>query len=113
MLNAYHVLVVIYPDAGEPVTDGRRQYRRDNVEKALMKVGPVRPSDGAANCGSRSLRFAGGTGVDRPSAIRRRQQASHLSAERSGYSGGWGQHGRQPDLTNPFPGKWTSRAANW
>jgi hypothetical protein len=40
VLNAQRVLVVIYPDAGEPVTDmGANSTARDNVEKALMKWG--------------------------------------------------------------------------
>jgi hypothetical protein len=40
VLNAHTVLVVIYPDAGEPVTNPTaNRTAQDNVETALMKWG--------------------------------------------------------------------------
>jgi hypothetical protein len=105
VLNAQTVLIVINPDAGEPLTNPTaNQAARDGVEKAMMKWG-------------------------RYSLVMEAQTADLVIAVRKGHAGGptisnspadnrpviyqpsggdvrvAGQHGRPPDLTSPSLGR--------
>jgi hypothetical protein len=110
VLKAQTVLVVIYPDAGEPVTNPTaNRTAQDNVEKALMKWGRFR-------------------------LVMDAQTADLIIAVRKGHAGGptisnspidnrpviiqpgdgsirvGGQQGRPPDLNHPGPGGPTDRS---
>ena len=104
VLNAHRVLVVIYPDAGEPLTDlNANQNARDSVERALMKWGRFElamESQTADLVIAVRRGHAGGPTIsnsptdDRPVIY----QPGGVDT-RAG-----GQHGQPPDLSNPFPG---------
>lgn len=109
VLNAHHVLVVIYPDAGEPVTDmGANSTARDNVEKALMKWGRfdlvMEPQTADLVIAVRRGHGSGPTIGNSPTDNRPVIYQPSGADTRVG-----GQHGRQPDLTNPFPGGMDNR----
>jgi hypothetical protein len=104
VLNAQRVLVVIYPDAGEPVTDmGANSTARDNVEKALMKWGrfslAMEPQTADLVIAVRKGHGSGPTISNSPTDNRPVIYQPSGADTRVG-----GQHGHQPDLTNPFPG---------
>src|SRR5258706_4394844 len=109
VLKAQTVLVVIHPDAGEPLTNPTaNRTAQDNVEKALMKWGRLR-------------------------LVMDAQTADLVIAVRKGHAGGptitnsptdnppvivqpnggdirvGGQQGRPPDLTNPGLGESANR----
>jgi hypothetical protein len=109
VLNAQTVLVVIYPDAGEPLTNPTaNRTAQDNVEKALMKWGRFRLVMDAQTANlviAVRKGHAGGPTIsnspidDRPVIVQP--------------SGGdirvGGQRGRPPDLDNPDLGRSADR----
>jgi hypothetical protein len=104
VLNAQTVLVVIYPDAGEPLTDlGSNKTARDNVERALMKWGRFRlamePQTADLVVAVRKGHAGGPTIVNSPTDERPVILQPGAGDTRVG-----GQRGQPPDLNNPFPG---------
>jgi hypothetical protein len=104
VLNAQTVLVVIYPDAGEPLTDlGTNKTARDNVERALMKWGRFRlamePQTADLVVAVRKGHAGGPTIVNSPTDERPVILQPGAGETRVG-----GQAGRPPDVSNPFPG---------
>lgn len=109
VLNAHRVLVVIYPDAGEPLTDlNANQNARDSVERALMKWGrfelAMEPQTADLVIAVRRGHAGGPTIANSPTDDRPVIYQPSGADTRVG-----GQHGRQPDLTNPFPGGMDNR----
>jgi hypothetical protein len=103
VLNARRVLVVIHPDAGEPLTDlNANQNARDSVERALMKWGrfelAMEPQTADLVIAVRKGHAGGPTISNSPTDDRSVIYQPSGTDTRVG-----GQHGRQPDLTNPFP----------
>lgn len=104
VLDAQTVLVVIYPDAGEPLTDmGANKTARENVERALMKWGRFRlamePQTADLVIAVRKGNAGSPTIVNSPTDDRPVILQPGASDTRVG-----GQAGRPPDLSNPFPG---------
>ena len=104
ILNAQTVLVVIYPDAGEPLTDlSANKTARDNVERALTKWGRFRlamePQTADLVIAVRKGNAGGPTIVNSPTDERPVILQPGAGDTRVG-----GQAGRPPDLSNPFPG---------
>ncbi len=104
VLNAHRVLVVIYPDAGEPLTDlNANQNARDSVERALMKWGRFElamESQTADLVIAVRRGHAGGPTISNSPMDDRPVIYQPGGADtRAG-----GQHGQPPDLSNPFPG---------
>jgi len=104
VLDAQTVLVVIYPDAGEPLTDmGANKTARENVERALTKWGRFRlamePQTADLVIAVRKGNANGPTIVNSPTDDRPVILQPGAPDTRVG-----GQAGRPPDLSNPFPG---------
>jgi len=109
VLNAHRVLVVIYPDAGEPLTDlNANQNARDSVERALMKWGrfelAMEPQTADLVIAVRKGHSGGPTITNSPTDDRPVIYQPSGADTRVG-----GQHGRPPDVTNPFPGGMENR----
>jgi len=109
VLNAHRVLVVIYPDAGEPLTDlNTNQKARDSVERALLKWGrfelAMEPQTADLVIAVRRGHSGGPTIANSPTDDRPVIYQPSGTDTRVG-----GQHGRPPDLTNPFPGGMENR----
>jgi hypothetical protein len=101
VLNAQTVLVVIHPDAGEPLTNPTaNRTAQDNVEKALMQWGRFRLVMDAQTAdlviAVRKGHAAGPTVRNSPTDDRPVTVQSGDGNIRVG-----GQQGRPPDLTNP------------
>jgi hypothetical protein len=104
VLNAHTVLVVIYPNAGEPLTDlNSNSTARDNVERALAKWGrfelALEPRTADLVIAVRKGHASGPTINNSPTDNRPVILQPGGTDTRAG-----GQHGRPPDVSNPFPG---------
>lgn len=109
VLNARRVLVVIYPDAGEPLTDlNANQSARDSVERALMKWGrfelAMEPQTADLVIAVRKGHSGGPTITNSPTDDRPVIYQPGGADTRVG-----GQHGHPPDVTSPFPGGMENR----
>ena len=103
VLNAQRVLVVIYPDAGEPLTDmGANKNARENVERALTKWGRfqlvMEPQTADLVFAVRKGHGSGPTILNSPTDDRPVILQPGAEDTRVG-----GQRGRVPDLSSPFP----------
>ena len=109
VLNAQTILVVIHPDAGEPVTSPMaNRTAQEDVEKAMMKWGRfklVMDAETADLVVAVRKGHASGPTV-RNSPVDDRPVIYQPSGADTRVGG---QHGRQPDLTNPFPGGMDNR----
>ena len=101
VLKAQTVLVVIHPDAGEPLTNPTaNRTAQDNVEKAMMKWGRfnlVMDAQTADLVVAVRKGHAGGPTVSNSPADNR----PVIYQPSGGDIRVAGQHGRPPDLTNP------------
>lgn len=104
VLNAHSVVVVIYPNGGEPLTDlNSNSTARDNVERALTKWGrfelAMEPRTADLVIAVRKGHAGGPTITNSPTDNRPVILQPGGTDTRVG-----GQHGRPPDASNPFPG---------
>jgi hypothetical protein len=108
VLNAQRVLIVIRPDAGEPLTNPTaNRTAQDDVERAISKWGRfdlVMEAQTADLVIAVRKGHAGGPMISNSPVDNR-----SVIFQPSGQSGGTGvrigaQQGRSPDLTNPGPG---------
>ena len=101
VLNAHSVLVIIHPDAGEPLNNPTaNQTARENVEKALSEWGRFHLVMSAQNADlviavrkghSAGPAIGGAPGDDRPVIYQPSDTGVRIG----------GQQGRSPDLTDP------------
>lgn len=101
VLKANTVLVVIHPDAGEPLAEPMaNRTAQDNVERAITKWGRFRLAMDAENAdlviAVRKGHASGPTVRNSPTDIQ-----PVIIQRGAGDTRGAGQQGRPPDLTNP------------
>jgi len=101
VLNAQTILVVIHPDAGEPLTDPRaNRTAQEDVERAMMKWGRFKLVMDARTAdlvvAVRKGHAGGPTISDSPT-----DNPPVIYQPSGGDTRAGGQHGRPPDLSNP------------